>query len=94
MTQNGFAEPTIDEQVAGGEGEAQEATASVHARSPLKVIKSLEDRPLEQAVKVIEYLGTLEDRRRSYLKAASPVALNLIAQNGPEYLAQVQAISA
>lgn len=92
MSETGFADPSIDGAV-GGEGEAA-APKVPHARAPLTVIKSLEDRPLEQAVKVIEYLGALEDRRRSYLRAASPVALSLIAQNGPEYAAQVQGASA
>lgn len=92
MSDNGFAEPT--DTIDGGEGEAQPPTKVPHVRAPISVIKSLEDRPLEQAVKVIEYLGTLDERRRTYLKAASPLALSLIAQNGPEYLAEVQAVSA
>lgn len=90
MSANGFAEPSVDEV---GEGDAQAPTAAVKPRSPIHVIKSLEDRPLEQAVKVIEYLGNLEERRRVFLRAASPLALSLIAQNGDKYAAAVQEVA-
>ncbi len=60
-------------------------------RSPLKVLESLSEKPLQQAMKAIEYIDATQERQRKYLKACSPKALTLIAENGPEYL---QAVSA
>ena len=45
----------------------------------------------QQAMKAIEYIDATQERQRKYLKACSPKALTLIAENGPEYL---QAVSA
>ena len=88
MSETGFAEPSVD---GAGEGEAQRPK-SAHERSPLKIIKALHDRPLTQAVKTIAYLDDLEEKRRDFLRACSPEALDLIAKNGPEYLQQVQSL--
>lgn len=85
----GFAGPTLD---AVGEGEAAAPTA-VHARSPLKVIASLEDSPFEQAVKVIDYVKGLDERKRGILRAATPAALSLVAQNGAEWAELVNSVS-
>lgn len=75
----------------GGEGEAAAPAKASYDRSPLKVLKALETQPLKQAMKAIEYIDTNQERQRSFLRACSPKALNLIAENGPEYLTAVQA---
>lgn len=85
--ESGFGEP----EVVGGEGEAQAATRAKFDRSPLKVLKNLEGKPLQQAMKAIEYIDGGRERERALLRICSPKALNLIAENGPEYLASVQA---
>lgn len=86
---SGFAEP-VEGFVEGGEGEAKAATPSFE-RSPIKVLQSLSEKPLQQAIKAIEYIDSGRERERKFLRAVSPAALNLIAQNGPEYLTAVQA---
>jgi hypothetical protein len=87
---NGFADAVVD--VEGGEGDVKPGTPAFE-RSPLKVLASLSERPLQQAIKAIEYIDGCRERERKFLKACSPSALNLIASNGPEYLTAVQAIS-
>lgn len=82
----------IDASALGGEGDVASPRAPFE-RSPAKVLASLSDTPLEQAVKAIEYLRGLDKRKAALLKTCSPQALNLIAQNGPEYLATVQAVA-
>lgn len=88
---NGFAEPLVE--VEGGEGDSKLPTQAFE-RSPLKVLGSLAERPLQQAIKAIEYIDSGRERERKFLRACSPQALNLIASNGPEYLTAVQAVSA
>lgn len=91
-TENGFAEPVVDDLgELGGEGEAG-APRSIFERSPLKVLASLEHRPLQQAMKAIEYIDSGRERERRFLRACTPQALNLIALNGPDYLTATQAI--
>jgi hypothetical protein len=85
---SGFADPV--EAVEGGEGDSA-APKAAFERSPIKVLQSLSTNPLEQAVKAIDYIKASRARERKFLKAVSPAALNLIAQNGPEYLSSVQA---
>ena len=89
---NGFAEPVevTDDDLEGGEGDSASPRAPFE-RSPLKVLKSLEGRPLNQAMKAIEYIDSGRERERKILRACSPRALDLIGQNGPEYLTAVQA---
>lgn len=58
-------------------------------RSPLKVLASLEDKPLQQAMKAISYIDAGRERERKFLRVCSAKALNLIAENGPEYLSAV-----
>lgn len=89
--ENGFAEPTVE--VEAGEGDSA-SPKTAFERSPLKVLKSLEDQPFKQAVKAIEYIDAGKERQRKFLRACSPAALNLIAQNGPEYLEVVSGASA
>lgn len=72
-------------ELSGGEGEVAAPKRQQHERSPLKVLKSLEEKPLEQAIKAIEYLRLNQERGRRILRAVSPVALDLIAKNGPEF---------
>lgn len=86
---SGFAVVDIE----GGEGDSG-APKLAFERSPVKVLQSLEGRPLQQAIKAIEYIDSARERERKLLKACTPTALNLIAQNGPEYLAATQALSA
>ncbi len=88
LDESGFAEPVVA--VEGGEGESG-APVAAFERSPLKVLQSLSNRPLQQAIKAIEYIDSGRERERKFLRAVSPAALNLIAQNGPEYLTAVQA---
>jgi hypothetical protein len=92
MSENGFADPTDVEapEAPVGEGEAPKPRAAFE-RSPLKVLASLETRPLEQAMKAIEYIGAGRERERKIVKSLSPAALSMVAQNGPEYLSAVQA---
>ena len=84
--ETGFATPA-------GEGEAA-APAKTFERSPIKVLESLADKPLQQAMKAIEYIDAGQERQRKFLRACSPKALNLIAENGPEYLGAVNAVAA
>lgn len=60
-------------------------------RSPMKVLAALQDKPLQQAMKAIEYIDSGRARERKFLKLCSPKALSLIAENGPEYLTAVSA---
>lgn len=92
----GFADPveeTASDAIVGDEGESP-APKAAFERSPIKVLKSLEDQPFKQAVKVIEYVDALEQRKAKYLKACSSAALSLVAQNGPKYLAAIEATQA
>ena len=90
----GPAEGDVVEVAAvGGEGESPKPKAAFE-RSPSKVLRSLDGNPLEQAVKAIEYLRGLDKRKSTYLKLCSPKALELIAQNGPEYATIVQGAAA
>lgn len=84
--ESGFGEPTV----VAGEGDSAGPRAAFE-RSPLKVLGSLADKPLQQAMKAIEYIDATQERQRKYLKACSPKALTLIAENGPEYLSAVAA---
>lgn len=59
-------------------------------RTPAKVLASLADKPLQQAMKAISYIDNTRERERKLLRLCSPKALALIAENGPEYLAAVQ----
>ena len=68
--------------------------AKAFERSPGKVLASLSEKPLQQAMKAIEYIDSGRERERKLLKACSPKALNLIAENGPEYLTAVSAVAA
>lgn len=86
--ENGFADPTI-----GGEGDSA-APKPAFDRSPLKVLENLSGRPLQQAMKAIEYIDAGRERERRLLKLCSSKALNLIAENGPEYLTAVSAVAA
>lgn len=92
LSEAGFASPVEEgtETVVGGEGDSAEPKVS-YDRSPLKVLSALEERPLQQAMKAIEYIDAAREKQRKILKACTPAALNLIAQNGPEYLSAVQA---
>lgn len=91
MSDNGFADAVdVTDSVIGGEGDSA-SPRSVFERSPLKVLNSLTSKPLQQAIKAIEYIDSGRERERKFLKACSPQALDLIAQNGPEYLTAVQA---
>lgn len=87
--ENGFAEAVTDD--LGGEGD-NGAPRGAFERSPLKVLASLENRPLQQAMKAIEYIDSGRERERKFLRACTPQALNLIALNGPEYLTATQAL--
>lgn len=91
--ENGFAEPVdaVDDDLEGGEGDAA-GPRPPFERSPLRVLASLEHRPLEQAMKAIEYITNTRERERRFLRACTPKALGLIAQNGPEYEAAVDAL--
>lgn len=89
MSESGFGEPVADETVVGGEGDSA-APKTAFERSPLKVLASLEGQPFKQAVKAIEYIDAGRERERRFLKACSPAALHLIAQNGASYLTAVQ----
>lgn len=89
IAENGFAEPGLD---SVGEGDSGSPKQS-HARSPVNVIKALEDQPFEQAVKVIDYIRATDERKTAILKAASPTALSLVSQNGPEWAALVASVS-
>lgn len=80
--ESGFGEATV------GEGDVA-APRAAFERSPLKVLKSLESHPFKQAAKAIEYIDANTERQRKYLKACTPKALALIAENGPEYLTAV-----
>lgn len=91
MSDNGFAEPVTSDDL-GGEGD-NGAPRAPFERSPMKVLESLSQRPLQQAMKAIEYIDSGRERERKFLRACSPQALNLIASNGPEYLTAVQAVS-
>jgi hypothetical protein len=93
MSENGFAEPVdlTSDDLEGGEGDNGMPRAAFE-RSPLRVLASLEHRPLQQAMKAIEYIDSGRERERKFLKACTPTALNLIAQNGPDYQTAVQAI--
>jgi hypothetical protein len=96
MNDSGFgpAEDVIDApEPVGGEGESP-APRAAFDRSPIKVLRGLSDNPLEQAVKAIEYCRSLDKRKATYLKACSPRALDLIAQNGPEYATIVGTVAA
>ncbi len=73
-----------------GEGDVAEPTKPFE-RSPLKVLEALSAKPLQQAMKAIEYIDATQERQRKFLKACSPKALSLIAENGPEYLTAVSA---
>ena len=75
---------------SAGEGDVAEPTKTFE-RSPIKVLESLNSKPLQQAMKAIEYIEATQDRQRKLLKVCSPKALSLIAENGPEYLQAVQA---
>lgn len=86
MSETGFAAPAAD----GGEGD-NGAPKRAFERSPLKVLKSLEDQPLKQAIKAIEYIDAGRERERKFLKVLTPEALNLVARNGAVYLTSVQA---
>lgn len=90
--ENGFAEPADVTETIGGEGDVAAPKLSFE-RSPAKVLESLAHRPLQQAIKAIEYIDSGRERERKFLKLLSPAALNLVAQNGPEYLTATQAIS-
>lgn len=95
MSDGGFgpAVDTVDEVLTeGGEGDAA-APRAPFERSPLKVLQSLSDNPLEQAVKCIDYLRGIDRRKSTLLKACSPKALDLIAQNGPEFVGIVKAVA-
>lgn len=67
------------------EGDVGAPTAT-YQRTPLKVLQSLESKPLQQAIKAIEYIEAGKERTRKLLRACSPKALALIAENGPEYV--------
>ncbi len=75
---------------AVGEGETS-APRATFDRSPMKVLAALADKPFKQAAKAIEYIDTNRERQRKFLRACSPKALALIAENGPEYIEAVQA---
>lgn len=72
------------------EGDSAAPTAAFE-RSPIKVLQALSDKPLQQALKAIDYIDAGRERERKFLRVLSPKALNLIAENGPEYLNAVQA---
>jgi hypothetical protein len=78
----GFASPS--------EGEAA-GPFKAFERSPMKVLESLSGKPLQQAMKAIEYIDATHERQRKYLRVCSPKALALIAENGPEYLSATRA---
>ncbi len=89
--ESGFAD--VSDDVVGGEGDAAAPTAQQFERSPLKVLASLEDAPLEQAMKCIEYIKSGRERERRFLRAVSPTALNLIAQNGKGFKEAVESLA-
>jgi hypothetical protein len=84
--ESGFGEAVT----LAGEGDSP-APRATFDRSPLKVLKNLEGKPLQQAMKAIEYIDAGRERERAFLRLCSPKALNLIAENGPEYLTAVSA---
>lgn len=71
------------------EGDVADPKAQ-YERTPTKVLTSLSEKPLQQAMKVISYIDSLRERERKLLRLCSPKALALVAENGPEYLAAVQ----
>lgn len=80
--ESGFGTPV-------GEGDSEDPKQTFE-RSPLKVLASLANQPFKQAAKAIEYIDAGRERQRKFLKACSPKALSLIAENGPEYLQATQ----
>lgn len=81
-----------DEATGFGPSEGDSADPkTTFERSPIKVLQSLSDKPLQQALKAIDYIDAGRERERKFLRVLSPKALNLIAENGPEYLNAVQA---
>lgn len=81
--ENGFGTPVA------GEGEAADPTKRTFDRAPTKVLQGLAEKPLQQALKAIDYIDAGRERERQFLRICSPKALNLIAENGPEYLRAV-----
>lgn len=82
--ENGFGTPVA------GEGEAADPKRTFD-RAPAKVLANLSDKPLQQAMKAIDYIDAGRERERQFLRLCSPKALSLIAENGPEYLSAVSA---
>lgn len=82
--ESGFGTPV---EIAG-EGEVASPKRTFD-RAPTKVLANLADKPLQQAMKAIEYIDSNRERERQFLRLCSPKALNLIAENGPEYLSAV-----
>lgn len=80
--ESGFGTPVA------GEGDVA-APKRTFDRAPAKVLANLASKPLEQAMKAIEYIDSGRERERQFLRLCSPKALNLIAENGPEYLSAV-----
>jgi hypothetical protein len=92
---NGFAAaPVADDfnDVEGGEAD-NASPKEPFARSPIGVLKSLSNRPLQQAIQCIKYVDSTRERERKLLRAITPEALLLVASNGPEYNVAVQALS-
>lgn len=80
--ESGFGTPVV------GEGEAADPKRTFD-RAPTKVLANLSDKPLQQAMKAIDYIDAGRERERQFLRLCSPKALALIAENGPEYLSAV-----
>lgn len=80
--ESGFGTPVA------GEGEAADPKRTFD-RAPVKVLANLADKPLQQAMKAIDYIDAGRERERQFLRLCSPKALALIAENGPEYLSAV-----
>ena len=81
--ESGFGTPVSEVEV--GEGESGEPKPAFD-RTPQKVLANLANQPFKQAAKAIEYIDASRERQRKLLRACSPKALSLIAENGPEYL--------
>lgn len=96
MSDNGFAAPADTDDFGAdapaGEGDVA-APKATFERHPLKVLANLNAKPLKQAMKAIQYLDGLDERKRQILKAISEEALGYVAKEGPEYLSAVKAVT-
>lgn len=64
------------------ETESGEATKA-EKRSAFAVLASLENRPLEQARKLEQYLVSADERKAKLVKQCTPLALKYVAESNP-----------